>query len=308
MIDPASSRSGDGAAPEPPAAAPQAETPPADGPLGVIAGAGALPRLLAEAETRAGRAVHVIALRGFAENWVEQYPHSVAGIGQVGRVIAGLRRAGCSRVCLAGSLARPALFSLMPDFTGLMLAPRFMRLFREGDDGLLRGVNEILEERGFTIVGASDHLGDLLAPEGPLSARRPSPADLEDIARAAEIVETLGALDIGQGAVVARHRVLAVETVQGTDAMLAKLDGDRRRGGAPIPSGVLFKAPKPGQDRRVDMPTIGPQTILGVKKAGLDGVAVAAGEVFVLEPEEVARLADREGVFVYGWRPRSARP
>ncbi len=139
-----------------------------------------------------------------------------------------------------------------------------------------------------------------------MGARKPEMADLADIARAAEIVEGLGALDIGQGAVVARMRVLAVETVQGTDVMLEKLVGDRRRGGAPIPSGVLFKAPKPGEDRRVDMPTIGPQTVSRVRQAGLSGIAVAAGEVFVLEPEEVVRAADREGVFVFGWRPDEA--
>ncbi len=285
---------------------PEPAAPVRSDPLGIIAGGGALPRLLAEALEKAGRPVHVIALHGFAESWVNNFPHSVARLAQVGHVITGLRRAGCREVCLVGSLARPALFSLLPDLTGLMLAPRFMKLFREGDDGLLRGINAILEERGFVIVGASAYLGDLLAPVGKMGARKPDMVDLADIARAAEIVEGLGALDIGQGAVVARMRVLAVETVQGTDVMLEKLVGDRRRGGAPIPSGVLFKAPKPGQDRRVDMPTIGPQTVSRVREAGLSGIAVAAGEVFVLEPEEVVRAADREGVFVFGWRPDEA--
>lgn len=271
------------------------------GRLGIVAAGGALPRLLAEAERRAGREAHVVALRGLAGDWIHDHPHSVAGIGQVGRVIAALKRAGCRRVCMAGGLARPALFSLWPDATGLRLAPRFIRLFRKGDDGLLRGVAQIFEERGFAVIGAADLLGELLAPPGALGTRAPSAADLEDIGLAARIVAALGPLDIGQGAVVARRRCLAIETVQGTDAMLEKLVGDRRRGGAPIPSGVLFKAPKPDQDRRLDLPTIGPATLRAAKRAGLDGVAVAAGEVFVLDPAETARVADAEGLFVYGW-------
>ncbi len=219
------------------AAAPEASPPVASaGALGVLAGRGALPRLVAEAERRRGGAVFVIALRGFAEAWVEDWPSATAGLGQVGRIFGLLRAAGCDRVCFAGGLSRPSLFSLRFDFTALRVAPMMARLLRKGDDGLLRGLAAIFESRGFAMVGAHELLGDLVAPAGPLGARRPSARDREDILRAAEIVEAVGRVDVGQGAVVAEGRCLGVETVQGTDAMLAALKGERRRGGAPRPS------------------------------------------------------------------------
>lgn len=275
------------------------------GALGVIAGAGALPRLVAEAESRAGGEVHVVALNGFAGPWVTAWPHTGCGLGQVGKLFAALRRAGCDRVCFAGGLSRPSLASLARslrfDLTALALAPRVAGLLRRGDDRLLRGLADIFEQRGFTLVAAQDLISDQLAPAGQIGARAPSARDLEDVGRAAEIVAALGAVDVGQGAVVAQGRCLAVETVLGTDVMLAQLSRETRRHGAAIPAGALFKGPKPGQDRRVDLPTIGPATIAAVKAAGLNGVAVASGAAFILDVAETARAADATGVFLYGW-------
>ncbi|MBX2854013.1 MAG: UDP-2,3-diacylglucosamine diphosphatase LpxI [Rhodobacteraceae bacterium] len=272
-----------------------------EGPLGVVAGAGALPRLVAEAERRHGGAAHIVALRGFAEDWVNGWPHTVAGVGQVGLVFSSLRRAGCTRVCLAGGLSRPVIWRLRPDLTGLKVAAEALQLLRKGDDGLLRGLAKIFEARGFRLIGAHELLEDLLAPAGALTEKQPGKHDLSDVARAAEIVEALGRVDVGQGAVVAHGRCLAVETVQGTDAMLAKLEGDDRRSGAPVPSGVLYKAPKPGQDKRMDLPAIGPRTVRLAKAAGLNGVVVKAGEVFLLDPAETAAAAREAGLFVYGY-------
>lgn len=269
-------------------------------PLGIIAGSGALPRLVAEAERQAGGGAFVVALRGAAEGWVSDWPHTVAGLGQVGRIFAALSGAGCARVCMAGGLARPSLSALRFDLTALRVLPRVARLMRLGDDGLLRGIGAIFEDRGFQMIGAHELLGDLLAPSGALGRRAPSAADLKDIARAAEIAAGLGALDVGQGAVVAEGRCLAVETVQGTDAMLQRLAGDKRRGGAKIPSGALFKAPKPGQDLRFDLPAIGPSTLEAAKAAGLNGVAVQAGGVFVLDIAATITAADAAGLFLYG--------
>lgn len=277
------------------------------GALGVLAGRGALPRLVAEAERRRGGEVFVVALRGFAEEWVADWPSARSGLGQVGRVFSLLRGAGCDRVCFAGGLSRPSLFSLRFDLTALRVAPLMARLLRKGDDGLLRGLAAIFESRGFRMVGAHELLGDLVAPAGAIGARPPLERDYEDIARAAEIVAALGRVDVGQGAVVARGRCLALEAVQGTDAMLASLKGEKRRGGAPIPSGVLYKAPKPGQDLRMDMPAIGPETMRRAAEAGLNGVAVQAGGVIVLDVAATAQAADAAGVFLYGWEPAQER-
>ncbi|MEL6316056.1 MAG: UDP-2,3-diacylglucosamine diphosphatase LpxI [Pseudomonadota bacterium] len=269
--------------------------------MGVIAGAGALPRLVAEALRRRGEAAFVVALRGAAEPWVADWPHAWAALAQGGRIFRALRGAGCRQVCLAGAVSRPGVLAAIPDVATLAMAPRLLRLLRSGgDDGLLRAVAGIFEQRGFELTPAHAYLEDLLAPEGVLGARRPAARDLDDLRRARRIVAALGAVDVGQGAVVAAGRCLAVEAVSGTDAMLAKLVGETRRGGAPTPAGVLFKAPKPGQDRRFDMPAIGPTTLEGAKAAGLNGVAVEAGGVFLLDPARTVAAADRLGLFLYG--------
>lgn len=289
----------------------EARSAPQSKPLGVIAGAGALPRLVAEAAAREGQAVFVVALSGFAEDWTRDWPHAECGLGQIGRVFAALREAGCVRVCFAGGLSRPSIAAILKtlrfDLTGLSLAARVARLLRQGDDGLLRGLATIFEEQGFELVAAQSLLGELLAPVGALGRVRPTETDLADIERAAAIVAALGAVDVGQGAVVAAGRCLAVETVFGTDAMLASLVGQTRRHGAPIPSGALYKAPKPGQDERLDWPTIGPRTIEGAKAAGLNGVALQAGGVFVLDLEATAQAADQAGLFLYGYEPQGGR-
>ncbi len=274
--------------------------------VGIIAGSGALPRLIAEARAKEGAGYHVVALQDAAGEWIESHPHTAASLGKVGGIMKSLRAAGCDAIVFAGGLARPSLSSLTPDWKGAMLAPRITRLFAQGgDDALLRGIAEIFEEEGFRVLGAHELLEGLLAPEGSIGGLKPSAQDLADIERAAEIVCTLGALDVGQGAVVANNLCLAMEAIEGTDGMLARVAAlpKRRRNAAPPPSGVLFKAPKPEQDRRVDLPAIGPDTIKAAKAAGLNGVAVEAGGVFILGLEETAQAADEAGLFLWGRAP-----
>ncbi|MEO1291433.1 MAG: UDP-2,3-diacylglucosamine diphosphatase LpxI [Pseudomonadota bacterium] len=275
------------------------------GGLGVIAGNGALPKLVAEAAVAAGEPVHIIGLRGASGDWISAYPHTVCGLGQAARLFAALRAHHCSHVCFAGGLSRPSLSSLRFDTGAFKLIGKVRQLMRLGDDGLLRGLAAIFEDEGFSLVGAERYLSDLLAPEGALGRVSPNEADRSDIERAAAIVDALGRVDVGQAAIVARGRCLGLETVSGTDAMLQTLAGERRRGGAPVPSGCLFKAPKPGQDQRLDLPTIGPATIPRVQEAGLNGIAVAAGQVFVIDPAETVAAADRAGLFLFGWRGQS---
>lgn len=282
------------------AAAPATAASQADGPLGVIAGRGALPRLLAEAARRQGGDAYIVALCGAAEPWVEDWPHVWCGFGQVGRIFSSLRAAGCRRVAFAGGVSRPALVTWRFDLQALGVAWRMARLLRAGDDGLLRGVGAIFEERGFELIAAHSILGDLLAPAGALGRVAPSARDLEDLARAQEIVAALGRVDVGQGAVVAHGRCLGLESVQGTDAMLGFIAGDPGRGGAPKRAGVLYKAPKPGQDLRFDLPAIGPITMEKAAAAGLNGVAMRAGQVFLLDPAATIAAADRLGLFLYG--------
>jgi hypothetical protein len=176
---------------------------------------------------------------------------------------------------------------------------------RKGDDALLREVVAAYEEAGFQVVGADRLLAALLAPEGALGTLSPGERDWRDIRRAAAVVASLGVLDIGQGAVVCDGLVLAVEAQEGTDEMLrrcARLPAELR-GGPDRRCGVLVKRPKPQQERRIDLPVIGVETVRLSAAAGLAGVAVEAGAALVLDRAAVAAEADALGVFVLGAAP-----
>lgn len=269
------------------------------GALGILAGSGDLPRQIAEAQ--GGRPHLVCAFEGLVPGWIADHPHVVVPFEKPGRMFEALRKAGVTRLVMAGAMARPKLRPLAFDRTALSLASKVLPLMRQGDDALLRGLASVLEGEGFELVGVHDVLSGLLAPEGVIAGPAPDAAALADIARAAAIVAALGGLDVGQGAVVEGGLCLGVESLQGTDAMLAfaaetpaRLRGD----GTP---GVLFKAPKPGQDRRLDLPALGIETIRGAARAGLCGVAVAAGGVLLIDREAIVAEAERLGLFVYGW-------
>jgi DUF1009 family protein len=180
--------------------------------------------------------------------------------------------------------------------------PRIIRAYRGGDDHLLTGIGRILEDYGFRLVGAHEVAPEILAVSGCLGRRAPLPRDKADIARALALLAAIGPFDVGQAAVVANGHVLAVEAAEGTDHMLAHIAEMRRAGRIRSASGagVLVKAPKPSQDRRFDLPTIGSSTVRHVAAAGLAGIAVAAGEVIVAQPAEVVALADKAALFIVG--------
>lgn len=273
--------------------------------LAIVAGRGVLPRLIAEDCRRRGRPYAVVAFHGVPLDWTEDHPVLAAEFEKPGRLFSGLRAQGCRDVVFAGGMARPGLNPLRFDLTMLRLAPRVLLGLRSGDDAALRLVAEIFESEGLRLVGAHALLGDLLAPEGVLSRAQPSEADRADAARAAELVAALGASDVGQGAVVAQGLCFGLETIQGTDAML---DFVARTGGAfrPDPTGargVLYKAPKPGQDWRLDLPAIGPDTLRAAAAAGLGGVVVQAGGVLLLGRAETVAAADANGLFLWGRAP-----
>ena len=270
--------------------------------LGIIAGRGVLPIRLADTCVAAGRDVFVLGIEGETSGEIERFPHAWVSLGSVGSALGALGRAGCGELVLIGPVSRPDLGRLRLDWEGLKLAPRLALAARRGDDALLSEVVRYVEERGFRILGVDDVMSELRAAPGPLGRVRPSPAAEADIRRADDVVRELGRHDVGQGAVVCDGLVLAVEAVEGTDAMLrrcAELPAHMR--GAPgARRGVLLKRAKPGQERRVDLPTIGPHTVELAAAAGLAGIAVEAGSTLVLDRDEVARLADELGLFVVG--------
>jgi UDP-2,3-diacylglucosamine hydrolase len=272
-------------------------------PLGIVAGAGELPLALARALREDGRPVFVLALEGIADaTELAEFPHAHASVGQVGKTIELLKQAGCSEVTLAGRVARPDFSSLKLDRLARQHISGILAAALKGDDALLRAVIAILEKHGLRVVGSADVTRSLLASPGSIGKFAPARADMLDIRHGLRVVHTLGRLDIGQAAVVCRGLVLAVEAAEGTDAMLSRIAAlpEALRGTGAARGGVLVKAIKPGQERRVDLPVIGARTVELASAAGLSGIAVQQNAVLVLNRARVAELADHDRIFVVG--------
>ena len=272
---------------------------PSSAPLGILAGRGDLPRRIAEARAAAGRPYLVVALEGFAGEWARAHPHVRAPITAVGAILSALRGAGCSQVVLAGGASRPRLDPRGLDRAALRWLPRLLPAMARGDDALLRTVRALLEGEGLTLVGAAEVL-DLRAGAGVLGARSPGVEDAADAARGEAILSALAPLDVGQAVVVAAGRVLGIETVQGTDALLSFVGHTRGALGQGAEGGVLVKRAKAGQDAALDAPTIGPGTVAAAADAGLRGIAVEAGAVQVIDLEATRAAADASGLFLWG--------
>jgi DUF1009 family protein len=271
--------------------------------LAIVCGAGSLPFALADAAARRGRRVVLFALRGWADpQRVAAYPHHWTWMGQFDHFRRLAADEGCRDVAFIGSVARPSLWKIRPDLRMLRLMPQIVQLYRGGDDHLQSGIGRLFEQHGFRLVGPREIAPELAMPLGPLGSRTPGERDRADIARGLALLNATSPYDIGQAVVVAENHVLAVEGPEGTDRMLARVAELRRNGRirSPMGTGVLIKAAKIGQDQRIDLPTIGPQTIESAAAAGLSGVAVVAGSTIVAEPELIAAAADRLKLFVTG--------
>jgi len=261
--------------------------------LAVLAGSGPLPRRLAEA-CAGDREVFVVAFEGHTDPATpEGFPHLWARLGQAAPVLDWLRANRVEELVFFGPMRRPALSELRLDWRAARFAAS-VGLRALGDDGLLRAIAGALEEEGFRVVGADALWAALVLPEGTVGAHRPDEAALADVARGLDVLRALGPVDVGQAVVVQQGIVLGVEAAEGTDALIARCGALRRDG----PGGVLVKMPKPAQDRRLDLPTIGPATVDAAAAAGLRGIAVRAGATVAVDRAAVAARADAAGLFV----------
>ncbi|WP_374445621.1 LpxI family protein, partial [Stella sp.] len=218
------------------------------GKLGIIAGGGPLPRHAAAACRTAGRPYFILGLEGAADaETLAAGPSAIVRLGAVGTALSLLRRNGVEEVVMVGRVRRPPLSALRPDWKGAQFLAR-VGVRAAGDDGLLSAVVDQLEREGFRVVGIDRILETLLIPEGPIGRHRPDAAAADDIRRGAVVATAIGGLDVGQAVVVQAGTVIAVEAVEGTDAMLERAAALRleRQGG------VLVKMKKPQQERRVD--------------------------------------------------------
>ncbi|GAU84953.1 LpxI family protein [Bosea sp. BIWAKO-01] len=272
-------------------------------PLAIIAGGGEYPPHLARLAAARGHQLYIAAIDG-AANPSDFDPESsrVYRLGQLGRLLDELKRRGIVDIVMIGALPRPSFGSLMPEPSTLKYLPHFARAFRGGDDHLLKGVVQFFEGRGFRVHGPAEIAPGLTAPLGPLGRRSVSAVARDGIEHGFSLLAALSPFDVGQAAIVADHRVVAIEAAEGTDAMIRRVAELVGAGRLKIDKGdgVLVKAPKEGQDLRVDMPAIGPETLRNAAKAGLSGIALRAGNVLVGDSVRLGALADELGLFVEG--------
>jgi UDP-2,3-diacylglucosamine hydrolase len=272
-------------------------------PVGVIAGGGAMPFAVADSLQKRGIAPVLFALRGACDPaGVARFRHHWISVGQLGRAIKLLHSEGCRDLIFIGTLLRPALSEIRLDLGTVRRIGHIMSAFRGGDDHLLSGIGRIFEQEGFRMVGIRDVAPDILMPEGAIARAMPDPAATADIERGRDVLRALGPFDIGQAVVVIGGHVVAVEDIEGTDGLLARVARLREAGRirASHGRGVLVKAPKSGQDLRFDLPTVGPTTVEGVAKAGLAGMAVIAGNTIAADSQGMITAADKAGLFIQG--------
>jgi hypothetical protein len=272
-------------------------------PIGLIAGGGVLPFAVADSLVARGIRPVFFALKGACDPaQVSRFQHHWISVGQLGRLAALLRAENCRDLVFIGTLVRPALSEIRLDWGTIRVMGRVFAAFRGGDDHLLSGIGRILEGDGFRMVGIKDVAPDLLMPIGVLTRKAPDSSAQADISKGQGVLSALSPFDIGQAVVVIDGHVVGVEGIEGTDALLARI-GQLRADGrirAKAGRGVLVKAPKTGQDLRYDLPTLGPRTIESAVTAGLAGIAVAAGDTLVAEPQALVAAADAADLFVAG--------
>ena len=276
---------------------------PRNGRLAIIAGSGKLPLFLAEAAREAGEDPFILRLKNEADNLWQGFDNAVIGVGDMAGLSALFRKHEITRVVMSGAVKRrPAFGEIRVNLKSLLKLPMALKtLLAGGDDAVLRMVISLIEAQGCEVLGAHEILPGLLATVGPLGSVSPDADALKDIERAADAAETLGRLDVGQGAVAVGGRIVALEGVEGTDAMLARVASLRAEGRiSKRRKGVLVKLCKPQQDLRADLPTIGVSTVTNAQAAGLAGIAVEAGRALVVEREAVMAAADAAGLFVVG--------
>jgi hypothetical protein len=273
--------------------------------LGLIAGGGGLPLAIARACTAAERPFFVIRVKGSAEKDLEVYPGADSGIAELGRSIKLLKQAGCEAVCFAGQVNRPDFAALKPDLRGLVALPGVIAAASRGDDELLRFMMGEFERDGFVVEGADQVVAELAIGEGALGRIEAAETHRLDIETAVRAARALGDLDIGQAAVSARGLVLAMEAAEGTAALLTRVASlpPELRGSTDAPIGVLAKVPKSQQDRRVDLPTIGVDTVTAAAQAGLAGIVGEAGALLVVDRDATVKMADELGLFIVGLPP-----
>ena len=274
---------------------------PPDAVVGIIAGGGSLPSALRAHLIDCGHTVRTIAIRDEAD--VGQAQEAVVGIAEIERMVREIERLGITHAVLIGGIAqRPRWHEGRIGWRSLPLVANVLRALPRGDDAMLRAVVGSFERIGVTVLGIHQIWPELLATVGASGKLTPNRQALGEIDLGLAAARALGGLDVGQGAVAVGKRVIALEGLEGTDAMLERVASLRAVGriNARAPSGVLVKVAKPAQEVRTDLPTIGPDTVANAAAAGLRGIAIGAGRALIVDRERTIAEADEAGLFVWG--------
>lgn len=256
-----------------------------------------LPAAVIQAAIGDGRDVFVLGIEGETDpDLIADYDHAWVKFGTVGKTLKLLHEASVDDIVMIGAVNRPVLGDLKPDLRGMQLLAKLGFKAAIGDDHLLSTVVRELEGEGFRVVGADEIIKPMLAPKGLITTTSPSARARIDVELGFKVAMQIGELDIGQAVIVHERRVLGVEAVEGTDALVARV-GALKRGGS---GGVLIKVKKPDQDRRADLPTVGDRTVERAIEAGLEGIAVHAGHCLLVNRSLMVEKADQAGLFITG--------
>lgn len=273
------------------------------GRLAIIAGYGQLPLDVALAAKNLNENPFIFKLIGESDQTWNGFETTSFQVGDFAYLKQQITERGITRVVMAGGVSkRPQISQVRPSFNTILALPSIIRkIVSGGDDALLRGFIELIEAQGCKVVGAHEIVPNLLAETGSIGIHAADKISQVDMKVAMEAALKLGELDIGQAAVAVSGRVVALEGLEGTDAMLERVEELRTAGRLPNgKKGVLVKFCKPKQDMRADLPTIGPETVEHAKRAGLAGIILEAGKSFILHRDKTIKAADDAGLFIQG--------
>lgn len=262
--------------------------------LALIAGSGDLPLQIIRSCQKQNIYLIVIGFESQTHINETNVPYAQFSIGSIGKILDHLKKHKIKKIVFAGNVKRPSLKELQVDWIGAKWLKSLGIKALKGDDALLSGILELLQKEGFEILKPSDFLGNLMLSEGALTKTLPTPNDYLDIERGVQVLKALSPLDIGQSVIVQQGLVLGIEAIEGTKALINRCSLLKREG----PGGVLVKMAKTAQNKNIDLPTIGPETIIDLKKAGFVGIAAEVNTTQVINYEQTLKLANELSLFV----------
>ena len=265
--------------------------------IAIIAGGGALPQLVAQSAKQKNRDVFIVGLKGVTDAaWLNDYPHAWVGIAQLGRLYDIFKAENITQAMMAGHVRRPSFGELVPDWTGWKTLRRLQTKHLSGDDALLSFLASEIEAQGVQMIGADQIYSDGVMPEGVLTRAQPTKDDWTDIHFALPVLQHWAENDLGQAVAVQQKMILGIEAIEGTATLMNRCGSYKRGGRGPI----LVKIKKPQQDRRLDLPTIGLDTIKQAIAAGFGGIAVESGNALFLQAPQAVAEANQHGLFIVG--------